>query len=75
MRNCDADVIRRVEKLCRMNAALDAEMTKDERILILHLHMLEASGTVRDHHLLTHLVDQVVERVTGRLVGKNRDFG
>ncbi len=72
--NCDEDVVRRFEKLCRMTDAMFKEMTRNERMVTLYLHMLEAGGTVRDHHLISDLVDQVTQRATNRLRGKHPDF-
>ena len=74
MKQDQGNEVERAEKLRRMTSAMLEEQTRDERIVTLHLHMLEATGTVRDHHLISELVDQVTRRTTNRLKGKHPDF-
>ena len=69
-----SDDIKKAEKLCRMTNAMLNEMTNDERLTMLYLKMLEATMTVRDHHLISDLVDRVTQRSTSRLRGIHPDF-
>ena len=74
MAHLDKDATRQAEKLCRMTAEMLDEMTRDEHLVVLHLKMLEATRTVKDHHLISELTDQVTDRVVARLRERNPDW-
>ena len=74
MSKSEPEQLKRFEKMCRMTGALLKEMTEDERAVVLHLNMLEATGTVRDHPLISELVDRTAQRAVARLQGRHPEF-
>jgi DNA-binding FadR family transcriptional regulator len=69
----DLEQLERGMRLRRMTDDLPNAMTQEERGLMFHLHMLEATRTVTDRFLLSELCDTLTRYVWRRVERRQKE--